>query len=170
MTVREFALDTPSLSEADPFWAEYTARLLLDVVVERLERVPGLHVTIGDRSVRIRRTEPDEALGEIPHGMLLKLTALDRSGRLRIPFRHLPEALASLRPSASLRAVRQALRAAKGTAPLEAYFVARLQGDVAEARRRKQELRDHLAAVDGNVAGQALARRMPPGGDDAPLI
>jgi hypothetical protein len=169
MTVREFALDTPSLAEADPFWAEYAARLILHAVVERLERVPGLHVTTGEGAVRVRRAEPDEALGEISHGMLLKLAALDRAGRLRIPLRHLPETLASLRPPESLRAVRKALRAAQGTTLLEAYFEARLSGEVDRARRCKQELRDHLAAVEGNLAGQALARRRPPGADDALL-
>jgi enoyl-CoA hydratase/carnithine racemase len=169
MTVREFALDTPSLAEADAFWAEYTARLLLYAVVERLERVPGLHVTAGEHAVRVRRAEPDEALGDIPHGLLLKLTALNRQGRLLVPLRDLPETLASLRPTAAVAAVRKAVRAAKGTSLLEDYFRARLGGDVQGVRRCKQDLREHLAAVDGNTAGQALARRTPPDGDD-PLI
>jgi hypothetical protein len=169
MTVREFALDTPSLAGADPFWAETAVRLVLHVVVERLERVPALSVSLGEASVRVRRADPDEALGDIPHGMLLKLTALDRQGRLLVPLRDLPEALASLRPSEALRAVRRALRPTQGIALLETYLQARLDGDVGEARRCKGELRDHLAAVDGKIAHQVLARRMPPDLGDDPL-
>jgi hypothetical protein len=162
VTVREFALDTPSLLGADPFWAETAARLLLHVVVERLEKVPALRVSLGEATVRVRRADPDEALGDIPHGMLLKLTVLDRQGRLLAPLRDLPETLASLRPPEALRAVRKGLRPTHGVALLETYLQARLDGDVAEARRCKHALRDHLAAVEGKIAHQVLARRIPP--------
>jgi hypothetical protein len=170
MTVREFALDTPSLAGADPFWAEYAARLMLHVVAERLERVPGLRLSVDEATVRVRRAEPEETLGDIPHGMLLKLTALDRQGRLLVPLRDMPETLAALRPPEALRAVRKAMRATQGVARLEAYLQARLEGDVAEARRCKGELRDHLAAVEGKIAHQVLARRMPPGPIDDLLM
>jgi hypothetical protein len=167
VTVREFALDTPSLLGADPFWAETTARLVLHVVVERLERIPALQVDLNEATVRVGRADRGEALGDIPHGMLLKLTVLDRQGRLLVPLRDLPETLASMRPPEALRTVRKALRKTHGVALLERYLQARLDGDVGEARRCKQDLRDHLAAVEGKIAHQVLARRIPPDlGDD----